>query len=160
MSTILQLISDHVYADDCTCTCQNHESTAKAEHINDVLSLITSWGRRWQATLAPEKTQHTLISCRQSTNPSISVDGKTLDLTREMSILRVQLDNLLTFTGHVKDAAKRAARKLACGRRISYLESKSCYRFYNLVSSLMEYFHLVWSSCLPSFLSLFDRMQH
>lgn len=46
---ILHLIPEaYAYADDCTLsfTCEKHECTATAEHVNNVLSLITSWGRR------------------------------------------------------------------------------------------------------------------
>lgn len=163
---ILHLIPEaHAYADDCTLsfTCEKHERAATAEHINNKLSLITSWGRRWQVTLAPDKTQVMFISRRQSTlTPSISVDGKTLDLTKEINILGVQFDNQLTFTSHVKDVAKRAARKLACVRRISHLlDSRGCCMLYNSqVRSLMEYSPLVWSSSPPSFLTLLDRVQN
>lgn len=100
-----------------------------------------------------------LISRRQSPlTPSISVDGKTLDLTREISILGVQFDDQLTFTSLVKDVAKRAGRKLACVCRISHLlDSRGCCMLYNSkVRSLIKYSPLVWSS----FLVLLDRVQN
>ncbi|XP_069993142.1 uncharacterized protein [Penaeus vannamei] len=110
-----------------------------------------------------DKIQVVLISLRQSPlTPSIGVDGKPLDLTREISILEVRFYNQLTFTSHVKDVAKRAARKPTCVRQISHLlDSRGCCMLYNSqVRSLMEYSPLVWSSCPPSFLALLDSVQN
>ena len=70
----------------------------------------------------------------------------------------MNIDNYLTFTSHVKELAKNAARKLACIRRIApLLDSKGCSMLYNSqVRSLMEYSSLAWLSCPPSHLALFD----
>ena len=57
--------------------------------------------------------------------------------------------------------ATKSAKKLACIHRISHhLDAKGCLTLYNSqVRSVMEYSHLVWSSCPPSYLRLLDRIQ-
>ena len=78
-----------------------------------------------------------------------------------VNILGVEFDNKLTFTNHVREIAKKCARKLGCVRRISYLlDSRGCSMLYNSqIRSLMEYSPLVWSSCPPSYLRLLDKVQ-
>lgn len=58
-----------------------------------------------------------ILRRRNLLTPSISNEGKALDLTREISILSVHFDDQLAFTSYVNDVAKRAGRKLACVRR-------------------------------------------
>lgn len=70
MSVTFYIPEAHVYANASTLsfTCEKHERTATVEHIKDVLSLITSWGRQWQVKLAPDKIR------RNPLTPSISTD--------------------------------------------------------------------------------------
>ena len=165
---ILHLIPEaYAYADDCTltftCNKENREATIK--RINETLNLIVSWGKRWQVTLAPLKTQAMLISRKHESPdnnlPTIKLEGKVLPLQTSINMLGVQFDNHLTFTDHVKEIAAKCGRKLACIRRIAHLlDSNGCSVLYNSqVRSVMEYSPLVWSSCPPSHLRLLDRVQ-
>ena len=168
LNDILQLVPQaHAYADDCTlsftCDGQNQEDTEL--HITSTLDLITAWSNKWQVTFAPEKTQAMLITRRQAPNthrPTLLMDGKELTYNDAINILGIEIDCRLTFTNHVREIAKKAARKLACIRRIAtLLDSNGCYTLYNSqVRSLMEYCPLVWSSCPPSYLRLLDRIQN
>ena len=165
---ILQLISEaSAYADDCTLTftCARNQHRETIHHINHVLELIIAWGERWQVTLAPEKTQFMCITRNQSTPlhdcPPVQLHNKILTPQKEIEILGVKFNKDLTFTGHVRQMAKRAANKLACVRRISYLlDGTGCATLYkSQVRSVMEYSPLVWSSCPPSYLNLLDKIQ-
>ena len=72
------------------------------------------------------------------------------------------MNSALTFTGHVKTIAKKAAWKLSCVRRVSHLlDSQGISTLYAAqVRPLMEYAPLTWSSCPPSYLGLLDKVQH
>ena len=146
-----------------TFTCDNDDHRRTISYINETLSLIVSWGKLWQLTLAPEKTQVMLISRRQEPNnlPAIKLEGRDLPMQSTMNILGVSFDSNLSFTSYVKEVASKSARKLACIRRISnLLSSEGCQTLYNSqVRSLMEYSPLVWSSCPPSYLRLLDKVQ-
>lgn len=166
---ILQLIPEaHAYADDCTLSfsCDRNDRQSTITRINQALQSIVSWGRRWQVTLAPEKTQVMLISRRrESTNaalPDIYLEDRRLPLQRSITILGVEFDDNLSFTNHVRQVARDAAWKLGCIRRISHLlDDRGVASLYKAqVRSLMEYSHLVWSSCPPSYLGLLDRIQN
>jgi len=165
---LLQLIPEaYAYADDCTLTfpCDSSDHRATVAHINQVLQTIIVWGRRWQVDLAPEKTQVMLVSRRHSPLdtpiPTILLDGRALPLQASISILGVEMNSALTFTGHVKTIARKAAWKLNCVRRIAHLlDSQGIYTLYAAqVRSLMEYAPLTWSSCPPSYLGLLDKIQ-
>ena len=163
---ILHLIPEaSAYADDCTMNfiCKNGNHHLTISHINETLKSIASWGRKWQVTFAPEKTQLMVISrsSRPPNLPVVKLENKTLDYQSTMNILGILFDSRLTFTKHVKDLAGRAARKFACLRRIArFLDGEGCTAIYNSqIRSLMEYSPLVWSSCPPSYLRLLDKIQ-
>ncbi|KAK8377744.1 hypothetical protein O3P69_014004 [Scylla paramamosain] len=135
-------------------------------HINQVLQTTVSWGRRWQEDFAPEKTQVMQDSRRHRTLdtpiPIILLDGRPLPLLASISILGVEVNSTLSFIGHVKTIARRAAGKLSCIKRVSHLvDSQGITALYAAqVSSLMEYTALTWSPCLPSYLGLLDKVQN
>ena len=163
---ILHLVPEaQAFADDCTlsfgCVDRNHGQTI--HHINEVLKIIISWSKKWQVTLAAEKTQLMLISRRPKplNVPRILLDNEHISLQTSINILGVQFDEKLTFTEHVKELASRAAKKFACLRRVAHLlDEKGCTMLYNSqIRSIMEYAPLVWSSCPPSYNALLDRIQ-
>ena len=167
LNDILQLIPQaHAYADDVTLsfTCDGRNREETTQLINSTLDLITAWSNKWQVTFAPEKTQAMLITRRQAPNlhrPALLMDGKRLSYNDAINILGIQIDSGLKFTNHVREIAKKAARKLACIRRVAtLLDGNGCYTLYNSqVRSLMEYCPLVWSSCPATYLGLLDRVQ-
>ncbi|XP_069987613.1 uncharacterized protein [Penaeus vannamei] len=71
------------------------------------------------------------------------------------------MNSALTFTGHVKTIARKAAWKLNCVRRIAHLLDSQgiCTLYAAQVRSLMEYANLTWSPCPPSYLGLLDKIQ-
>ena len=166
---VLQLVPEaYAYADDCTLTFVHDREGQQAtiERINQALDTITTWGRRWQVTLAPEKTQVLHISRRQEPRetppPSILLDNRRVPLQDSISILGVEFDSRLSFTKHVKKVAKDAAWKLGCIRRVGdILDARGVSTLYKAqVRSIMEYSPLAWSSCPPSYLTQLDRIQN
>ena len=165
---ILNLIPEaYAYADDCTLTftCDKSNQVDTISKVNHALQMITEWGKRWQISLAPEKTQLLVISRNNERNdhnlPSIILSNKALVPQQSINILGIEVDSKLAFTNHVKNIAKMAACKLACIRRVShFLDAKGCLTLYNSqVRSMLEYSPLVWSSCPPSYLQMLDRVQ-
>ena len=167
---ILQLIPEaHAYADDCTLTfvCDRTDSQATITKINRALDTIVSWGRRWQVTLAPEKTQLLHISRRRQADgqprpqPAIFLEGRRLTPQDSINILGVEFDGGLTFTSHVRRVARDASYKLGCIRRVGdVLDARGVSSLYKAqVRPVMEYAPLSWSSCPPSYLTGLERVQ-
>ncbi|KAG0723280.1 putative RNA-directed DNA polymerase from transposon BS [Chionoecetes opilio] len=92
---ILQLIPEaKAYADDCTLTFTSCERTDRHNtviRINRALQSIASWGKRWQVTFAPDKTQAVLISRRQDAvnwdQHAILLAGRKIHLQESVNIL-------------------------------------------------------------------------
>ena len=108
-----------------------------------------------------------MLVSRRRTSPSITfppllLDGKVLPLQPAVSILGVEVDSSLSFTGHVKKLASKAANRLNCVRRIAHLlDAPGVSNLYAAqVRSVMEYAPLTWSSCPPAYLGLLDKVQH
>ena len=63
--------------------------------------------------LAPEKTQVMLVSrshrLPDTPIPTLLLDGRALPLQDSTSILEVEMNSALTFTGHVKTIARKSA---------------------------------------------------
>ena len=165
---LLQLVPEaHAYADDCTLSfpCDSSDHRTIVHQINEVLEIISSWGRRWQVELAQDKTQVMLVSRhrgpRTITIPPILLDGKVLPLQSTVHILGIEVNSCLSFTDHVRKLASRAAGRLSCIQRVSHLlDADGIKNLYAAqVRSIMEYAPLTWSSCPPSYLNLLDKVQ-
>ncbi|KAG0710961.1 hypothetical protein GWK47_021687 [Chionoecetes opilio] len=121
--------------------------------INQALQSIASWGKRWQATFAPDNTQAVLISRRQDADNwdqhAILLEGRRIHLQESVSILGVEFDFGLTYTSHVRKIAKDAAWKLSCTQGVAHLlDAQGVSTLYkSQVCSLMEYAPFAWSSC-------------
>ncbi|XP_047501804.1 uncharacterized protein LOC125047570 [Penaeus chinensis] len=91
------------YADDCTLTftCDTQNRTDAVRHINDTLDYIIYWGKRWQVTLAPDKTQAMIISRRQTPDNAlgsiIKLNNEAVSISKNINILGVQTDNHLNL---------------------------------------------------------------
>ncbi|XP_069987649.1 uncharacterized protein [Penaeus vannamei] len=150
----------YAYADDCTLTfpCDSSDHRATVAHINQVLQTIVVWGRRWQVDLAPEKTQVMLVSRRHSPLdtpiPTILLDGRALPLQASISILGVEMNSALTFTGHVKNIGKPPGNLIVSGG-YHFLISRESPPYMQVKSAPS----LTWSSSPPSYLGLLDKIQ-
>uniref|UniRef100_A0A0P4VXZ1 Reverse transcriptase domain-containing protein n=1 Tax=Scylla olivacea TaxID=85551 RepID=A0A0P4VXZ1_SCYOL len=162
VSDILQLVPEaQAYADECTLTftCDRNHRQDTVDRINVVLQSSASCSRRWQITLAPERTQvlH-IFRRREDTHPlAIFIEGRRLPFQQSISVLRVEVDAGLTFTTHVRKVARDPAWKLSCVRRAGKILDgwgiASLYR--TQVRHVMEYTPLTWSS----YLAKLERIQ-
>ena len=147
---ILHLVPEaQAFADDCTLSfeCMDNNHIQTIHHINEALKSIISWSKKWQVTLAADKTQLMLISRRPRplNSPRIVLNNENISLQTSINILGVQFDEKLTFTDHVRELANRAAKKFACLRRVAHLlDERGCTMIYNShIRSIMEYAPLV-----------------
>lgn len=127
---------------------------------DQVLQMIVVWGRRWQMNLALEKIQVMLVSrrrCPLATHiPTILLDGRALPLKASISILSVEMNSALMFTGHVKSIASKGAWKL------EGISSRLPGNPHLICSSSLPPHRICPShlAVLPSYLGLLDKIQH
>ena len=154
----------YAYADDCTlsfrCTPQNRNEVIQS--VNCALKNISGCCRKWQITLAAEKTQAAYITKRRAPiNSCLRMDNTAVEFSKEINILGIIIDSGLTFASHVKTVAIKAGRKLSSIRRISnILDSNSIKVLYNSqVLPVMEYCPLTWNGCPSSYLQKLDSVR-
>ena len=127
------------------------------------LESISAWGKLWQVTFAPEKTQMMQITRQVNRHkPELTLNGVEMEESSTLDILGIKFDNKLTLKDHVKNLARKGAGKLAVLRRIApLLDSKGCKILYeSQVRPSFEYSPLSWMACPPSYLQLLDKLDH
>lgn len=114
--------------------------------------------------LAPEKTYVMLISGRHAPlgtpTPIILLNGRELPLQSSLTILKVELNSIQTFTGHVRTISKRTTWKLSCVRCLTCStprRSPSCTR--PRTAFLCSTYFSRDLPTSPSYLSLLDNIQ-
>ncbi|XP_069977721.1 uncharacterized protein [Penaeus vannamei] len=88
-----------------------------------------------------------------------NLEGPASSFKKKLT-LGLNFNKNLTYTGHVRNIAKKLQIN-ACVRRISHLlDASGCETLYkSQVRPIMEYCPLVWSPCPPSYLNLLDKIQ-
>ena len=89
---ILHLVPEaQAFADDCTLSfeCMDNNHIQTIHHINEALKSIISWSKKWQVTLAADKTQLMLISRRPKplNAPRIVLNNENISLQTSINIL-------------------------------------------------------------------------
>ena len=136
-----------------------------AHNFNTKLNAFHEWGSQWQVNFAPNKTQAMVISRSPAASNTmankVSMDGVHLPLLGHISILGVEIDNVLSFDKHIKKICQTASYKISALRRIAnLLDSRGIMTLYKAqIRSQMEYSSLAWSSCSPSLLTRLDKIE-
>ena len=163
INDLLNLVpSAMAYADDITVSLPfaSGEEEATSSRLNSLLGRIEDWGRRWQVSFAPHKTQLLVVS-RTRKHIRLCYNGTTLEPEDKIKILGVTYDSKLTFKTHIEELARTAAGKLASLRRISWLlDSRGRELLYNAqIRSSLEYCCLAWGGAAPTHLAMLDKIQ-
>ena len=150
------------FADDITLTIgfSHGEEDTVTSSLNAILERIQAWGRRWQVSFAPHKTQLLVVS-RTQHDIRPTFNGMPLTPQREMKVLGVTYDAKLTFRSHIEQLARTAAGQLASLRRITWLlDERGRELLYKAqIRSTLEYSCLAWGGAAPTHLATLDRVQ-
>jgi len=150
------------FADDITLsvTYNTQDEAVTATRLNNILQKVLTWGNRWQVKFAPNKT-HLMVITRTLPTIKLYFDGKALQPQDEIEILGVSYDKKLTFKTHIENIVRKASRKIASLRRISWLlDAKGREVLYKAqIRSVMEYAPLTWGGAAKKHLDLLDRVQ-
>ena len=162
-----QLPAVSAFADDCTlsCTYPRQDSGRAADEVNHQLMVIQEWGKRWQVTFAPEKTQAMVVSRSPTARPAVEgrirFGGVPLPLQEAIKILGVEVDRGLRFDGHIKNIAKKASHRVSALRRTaSFLDRRGRLILYKAqIRPYLEYAALSWMSCAATHTKKLDSIQ-
>ena len=95
------------------------------------------------------KLDNTTLSSKSNNDTSLKLDNTTIKPSKEQRIFGINIDNNLSFKGHVQSLCKKASQKLHALSRISiYMDDKQVkqtMRFFIL--SQFSYCPLIWMFC-------------
>lgn len=162
-----QLPTVSAYADDCTLSqsyCRLDSQRAITE-LNRQLRLVEQWGKKWQVSFAPEKTQAMVIS--RSPGASQAVSGlllfshKILPLQDHIKVLGLTVDHCLRFDHHVEAVARQASQRVSTLRRMAgTLEPRGILTLYKAqIRPYLEYGALSWMSSAATHMQRLDAVQ-
>lgn len=155
------------YADDATLM-KVIESPAQrqsvCEDLNEDLSKISAWCRRWGMKINPAKSKSLIISRSRTSLPehgNLVLQGDTVSDCNDLDILGVRLDKALSFESHIRNLVSTASQRLGLIRKSFRVfednsVSASCLRAF--VLPLLEYCAPVWSSAAATHVALVDKV--
>ena len=102
-----------------------------------------------------------LISGKQD-DLSIDIEGKTIICEKIVKLLRIKIDNLLTFSDHISSICKKVSLKLHALARVSWFMDQDKLRLLlkAFIESQFSYCSLVWmfhSRVLNNRINLHER---
>ncbi|KAI5720547.1 hypothetical protein M8J77_008420 [Diaphorina citri] len=138
------------YADDLAVAVRARKESELESLTNQTLTKISTWLKNQGLTLAPEKTEATLLIGRKKCGHiNIIVDGVPVLLRDQVKYLGLTLDRKLSFGAHVDAVTEKAANRANALIRImpkkggpSYMKRKLIYR---VAESIIMYAAPVWS---------------
>ncbi|VVC33691.1 Reverse transcriptase domain [Cinara cedri] len=98
------------FADDVAVVGVAHTGELLAQILNPALDRVARWMRDNGLKLAAHKTVAVLLTKKNVyTLPELLIEGQPVEFSRSVRYLGVEIDQRLTFTGHVGRVAKAAA---------------------------------------------------
>ena len=145
-----------LFADDTIISVSKPNYEELVSCLSRELFLIKSWTNSNRLSINVTKTQAIKFSNIPMTingnEPRISIDGSFLDLVTSCRYLGVELDNKLTFAGHIKTITSKIAKSTGIFYRIkNLLPLKARIDFYySFVYPYLSYCILVWGGTYPT----------
>ncbi|KAL1447470.1 hypothetical protein WDU94_012425 [Cyamophila willieti] len=102
------------YADDCTILCSDNKIQNICDQLNPYLAVLNTWFNERKLELSAEKSSATLFTTwtlEMNTTLNISINGSTIPTVKHPKILGLTLDNLLTFTEHIKTTRSKVQKR-------------------------------------------------
>ncbi|KAG7301202.1 hypothetical protein JYU34_014077 [Plutella xylostella] len=171
ITTEIQHCNYHLYADDLQIYLAGSPSDVAKTccFINQDLERIAVWSKRNSLKLNPTKSKFMVIGSRQqvlatkANNPTIVMDGGSIEQVTEARNLGLVFDSGLTFEKHVLDVVRNCFFRLRVLYRIRpYINEELRIQLCeSLVLSKLNYADTVYGPCLlKKTLKLLQRVQN
>lgn len=112
------------FADDIVLVFDGEIAADIEEQANTALTHVLAWGNHSKLKFAPQKTCAMIITNKLKYDaPRLSMGGIDIEISQEIKILGLIIDNKLTFNKHVTTACKKAIgiyKQLARAARVSW----------------------------------------
>ena len=161
------LNSHSEFADDSCVWARSTDLNEVEVSLNRDIENVTVWCRKWNMSIAPDKTEVLKISpkgSQDSRNVNVVMNGMFLKETPKKKVLGMLLDQDLTFKAHIEEKAKASYRALK-GLEIFSKDFRGCpqsifMRLYkSLVVPLFDYAAAVLVLCQDECVREFGKVQ-
>ena len=130
--------------------------------LNNVLAELQEWCDRNSMVPHPEKCKATIMQRKSTfTGPiqALRLGNNIIKWTTSERLLRVQVDNKLSWSDHAANVAKSFASKLSLLRHMRFLPQKQLEDFYTkVILPSVTYGLTVWGSCNKTHLNNLEKL--
>ena len=152
-----------LYADDTNMLKTSKNIIELQNTINENLSNVTDWLQANQLSINIKKTQFMIWSPKSKELPSIEIvmNNEKIDLVKETKFLGVMVDDKLTWSTHIQQAAGKISRGIGIIKKLRpFLHKKSLIDiYYAFVYPFMTYCIHVWGTAHDVHLSKLSVLQ-
>jgi len=99
------------YADDKAFLVSADTQTLAAQGLQQALTNIEPWLKRWNVIINAEKSVHTTFSLRPGTSPSVTLNGAAIPQQPTAKYLSLTMDSGLTWKEHIVGKTKLMTSK-------------------------------------------------
>ena len=141
------------FADDGTIWRSGHDLEGLAEELQDDLTEISQWVRKWRMKVNIDKTEYCIFSRDQTVlnrTCEIKMTNKILKRSKNPKLLGVTFDERLTFSEHIKNLELKTQKTISALRtlgRTEHIEPDSMVKLYKCVLlPQLEYASPIWQT--------------
>ena len=138
-----------LFADDTCLFVEVDEPAEAALILNDNLSQIQEWAKKWLVTFSPPKTEELLISNKvPRDHPPLFLDNQRITEVKHHKHLGVYLSHNLSWNKQAEETAKKANRCLGILRPLKFLLDRASLEtlYKSFVRPILEYADIVWDA--------------
>ena len=142
-----------LFADDTCLFASALDPAQTAEILNQDLSKINEWARKWKVTFNPLKSKEIIFSraSKVYNSPPLILNNTYISRVHEHKHLRLWLNNTLTWSRQISETVLKANYKLSVLRSVKFLDRSTLDLLYKLtVRSVLDYGLVVYFNSLKS----------
>ena len=152
--------SVYMFADDTTVYCMSDTAEKSIAQLNSALRELNEWWLINRLTPHPSKIEAILISRRNppANIPPIFIGDSTIEWVSKSRLLRMTVDEKLTWTPHMLELKKSFAKKLGLLKKSRFLPRNVRQDLYfKVILPSVTYGLILWGSCCNS--DLFQSLE-
>jgi hypothetical protein len=155
----------HLFADDTSLMdivdSQNHNATYA--RINRDLHRLSTWAAKWMVTFNAAKTVYLQISRKNNPAPKpiLRLNGAIINEVQTHKHLGLTFNTTLTWTDHINQLVKKAARCIGLLKRISRDVPRQCIEtlYKSMIRPIMEYADIIYDGSSDTCLKRLEDTQ-
>ena len=151
-----------LFADDTSLSYSSANLDDNQHALNDDLSKLSAWAKKWLITFHPQKTEVMLISNTFiDHNFELVMDDTVLEIVDIHKHLGVILSSNNKWTSHIDSIIKSASKQISYLRKLKYQFPKSTLNklYCTYIRPLLGYANEVWNGCTLAVSVRLERVQ-